>query len=189
MNRATTRIAVVAVLAIVAVQALALHAMGRVWICTCHPAMGRRHLVARALAAAVRLVHRLAHRPRHPVLRLPAARAAADAGAGAARHRRRHRGGMGGRRELAPGHRGLPQAGAGGRLHRRQHPQLAVGYPGDDDRLCPGPAAALAGHGGPRPGARDRRGGAGARQPDAQCPELHPSLSRHRGLAIPGAQG
>ena len=35
MSSKTTRIAVAAVLAIVAVQALALHAMGRVWICTC----------------------------------------------------------------------------------------------------------------------------------------------------------
>ena len=35
MSSKTTRIAVAAVLALMAVQALALHAMGRVWICTC----------------------------------------------------------------------------------------------------------------------------------------------------------
>jgi len=35
MSSKTTRIAVGAVLALMAVQALALHAMGRVWICTC----------------------------------------------------------------------------------------------------------------------------------------------------------
>jgi uncharacterized protein DUF2585 len=35
MNSKTTRIAVAAVLAVMVVQALALQAMGRVWICTC----------------------------------------------------------------------------------------------------------------------------------------------------------
>jgi len=35
MSQKTTRIAIAAVLAIMVVQALALHAMGRVWICTC----------------------------------------------------------------------------------------------------------------------------------------------------------